>query len=190
MKTTAAVVLAVTAVVLVLAIPTAFAYGRMMTQGQGQYAGYPNGMTGGYQAYPASMGGTMGGMMGGYGGMMSSGGMAGAGMMTANIPYPHYGNQTASSGTGHMGTNIVAIMNYAFYPASLTVAKGTTVTWVNMDFVQHTVTSGSEAAPTGLFDSHELGHMQAFSYTFNTPGTYAYYCDLHANMAATITVTG
>ncbi len=186
MKTNAAVVLAVTAVALVLAVPAAFAYGGMMTQGLGQSSGFPSGMMGGSQGFRTSMGG----MMGGFGEMISSGGTAVSGMMTAGMPCLQYGNLTASSGTWHMGTNMVAIMNYAFYPTSLTVAKGTTVTWVNMDFVQHTVTSGSEAAPTGLFDSHELSHMQAFSYTFNTPGTYAYYCDLHANMAGTITVTG
>lgn len=85
--------------------------------------------------------------------------------------------------------HFVAIVNYGFYPNTLTVAKGTTVTWVNMDFVQHTVTAGSEQAPTNLFDSHEINHMQSFSYTFSTPGTYAYYCDVHPNMAGTIVVT-
>ena len=109
-------------------------------------------------------------MMGGYGGMMSQ-----------------YLNPSGSSvGSGAF----VAIVNYGFYPTTLTVSKGTTVTWVNMDFVQHTVTSGTEQAPTGLFDSHELNHMQSFSYTFSTPGTYVYFCDIHPSMTGAITVTG
>jgi plastocyanin len=32
--------------------------------------------------------------------------------------------------------------------------------------------------------------MQSFSYTFSTPGTYTYYCDIHPNMMGTIVVTG
>ena len=116
-----------------------------------------------------------GGMMGGYGGMM--GGYTG--MMGQY--YGQTGNTTASRA-------FVTIVNYGFYPTTLTISKGTTVTWINMDFVQHTVTAGSESAPTGLFDSHGLNHMQSFSYTFNTPGTYSYFCDIHPDMVGTITV--
>jgi len=121
--------------------------------------------------------GGYGGMMGGYGGMMGSRTMMGGyeGMMG------FYYNQTGSGA-------FVTILNYGFYPSTLTIPKGTTVTWVNMDLVQHTVTSGSEQAPTGLFDSHELNHMQSFSYTFNAPGTYTYYCDIHPSMTGTIVV--
>lgn len=39
----------------------------------------------------------------------------------------------------------VSIDNFKFTPATLTVAAGTTVTWVNHDDVPHTVTSKGEA---------------------------------------------
>ena len=123
----------------------------------------------------AGTAGGYGGMMGGYGGMM--GGYMG--MMGQH--YGQAGNTTASRA-------FVSIVNYGFYPSAITISKGTTVTWVDMDFVQHTVTSGSEAAPMGLFDSHVLNHMQGFSYTFNAPGTYTYFCDVHAGMIGTIIV--
>jgi len=100
------------------------------------------------------------------------------------------GNYWSNTQNGTAHGAFVAIVNYGFYPASLTITKGTTVTWVNMDFVQHTVTAGTEQAPTNLFDSHELSHMQSFSYTFSMPGTYAYYCDVHPSMIGTVTVTG
>ena len=100
------------------------------------------------------------------------------------------GNYGSHIQTGTTNGAFVAIVNYGFHPATLTVAKGTTVTWVNMDFVQHTVTAGTEQAPTNLFDSHELNHMQSFSYTFGVPGTYTYYCDVHPSMVGTVTVTG
>ena len=157
------------------------------------YSGmYPRAAT---QSQPA-YGGMMGGL--GYGGMMV-GGMAYGGMM-GYAPYSYnynysrgYGNvycYNYSSGYAwSQGGALVRIAGDAFYPQTLTVHAGTTVTWVNMDFVQHTVTSGSEAAPTPYFDSHELGHMQAFSYTFSTPGTYDYYCDVHLGMVGTVVVT-
>ena len=84
---------------------------------------------------------------------------------------------------------VVMIVDYAFYPANITVPKGTTVTWINMDFVSHTVTSGSPQSPTNVFDSQELSRMQSFSYTFTSTGVYPYFCDTHPEMVGTITVT-
>jgi plastocyanin len=101
----------------------------------------------------------------------------------------HMGGIWSHTSNGTESGKFLAIMSYAFYPSSITIPRGTIVTWVNMDFTQHTVTSGTEQAPTGVFDSSPLGHMQSFSYTFNTPGTYSYYCDLHPNMTGTIRVT-
>jgi plastocyanin len=134
-------------------------------------SGYGGGMMGGSSAYSGGM------MGGGFGGMMSQ--------------FAQFmGNYWNHTQNGTTNGAFVAIMNYGFYPTTLTVTKGTAVTWVNMDFVQHTVTAGTEQAPTNLFDSHELSHMQSFSYTFSTPGTYVYYCDIHPNMMGTIVVTG
>jgi plastocyanin len=125
----------------------------------------------------ASMMSSMGSAMGRFGGMM--------GQMVQ-----HMGGLWGQTRNGSESGRFLAISGYAFYPSSVTVTKGTTVTWVNMDFVQHTVTSGTEQAPTGLFDSNPLSHMQSFSYTFTSPGTYTYYCDLHPSMTGTIQVTG
>ena len=144
--------------------------------GYGGTTGGYGGMMGGY-GHGGMMGGLgQGGMMGGYGGMMGQSSQYGTG-------YPNGLPNATASGP------VVVIANYGFYPATLTISRGTTVTWVNMDFVQHTVTAGSEQAPTGLFDSHELSHGQSFSYTFNSPGTYTYYCDIHPGMVGTVVVT-
>lgn len=201
-------------VAIALVISAGAAYGMMgrTTPQQSTYtssvtgaSGYLGGMMGGSSGYSGGMtrggygGGMMGGyggsiyqggMMGGYGGMMRGGGMMGGygGMMSQYSQF--MGNYSSSTQSGRANGAFVAIANYGFYPASLTVTKGSTVTWVNMDFVQHTVTAGTEQAPTNLFDSHELNHMQSFSYTFSTPGTYIYYCDIHPYMLGTIVVTG
>ena len=73
------------------------------------------------------------------------------------------------------------------FPATMDVAKGTTVTWTNKDTAKHTVTSGTRPAKDGKFDG-QLDGAGVFSFTFTDAGTYAYYCSLHNSMNATITV--
>ncbi len=94
---------------------------------------------------------------------------------------------TEASAGGQPAAAAVAIniQNFSFDPNNLTVKTGTTVTWTNMDSVNHTVTSD-----TGLFDSGELGKGSTFSYTFDKAGVYTYYCiPHHSKMQGTITVT-
>jgi plastocyanin len=81
------------------------------------------------------------------------------------------------------GETAVAISGFAFDPASLDVPVGATVTWTNDDGTQHTVT-----ARDGSFDSGGLTQGQTFSQTFDTPGTFEYFCSFHPTMTATITV--
>jgi plastocyanin/glucose/arabinose dehydrogenase len=83
----------------------------------------------------------------------------------------------------------VTIAGFAFQPADLTVAAGTNVTWTNTDSVAHTVTWDDKSVDSGLF-----GQGETFSHTFDTPGTYGYYCIPHgspgAGMHGSVTVTG
>jgi plastocyanin len=89
----------------------------------------------------------------------------------------------ASGGGGGGGANAVTIQNFAFAPATLEVAVGTTVTWTNMDSATHTVT-----ADDGSFDSNNLASSATFTQTFSTAGTFAYHCKIHTSMKATVTV--
>lgn len=77
----------------------------------------------------------------------------------------------------------VLIQDFAFGPATMTVAVGDTVTWTNADSAPHTV-----SAENGAFDSGNVDEGQTFSFTFTAPGTYAYRCDYHNEMAATVVV--
>ncbi len=79
--------------------------------------------------------------------------------------------------------NVVAISGYAFSPASLTVPKGTTVTWQNDDGVAHTATSNSGAWDTGAIASGGSAMI-----TFTSSGTFAYHCTYHSMMTGTIVV--
>jgi plastocyanin len=75
----------------------------------------------------------------------------------------------------------------AFKPAALTVDAGTTVTWVQTDAGAHTVTSGTvqqggagvTEMPDGRFDSGEIATGETYEFTFDKPGTYAYFCAIH-----------
>jgi plastocyanin len=82
----------------------------------------------------------------------------------------------------------VSIMNYRFTPGDLTVRAGTTVRWVNMDMVGHTVSFGTHEDPTGI-ESPLLGHMGSFSHTFSEPGPTVYHCDPHPYMTGSVLVT-
>jgi plastocyanin len=91
---------------------------------------------------------------------------------------------TAGDGaTSNPGQTQVAIENFSFTPATLTVAAGTTVTWTNHDDVQHTVTASDKS-----YDSGTIGTDATFAHQFTTPGTYAYHCSIHPTMMAQIIV--
>ena len=92
----------------------------------------------------------------------------------------------------------VGISGFRFQPAELTVAAGTTVTWTNDDAILHTVTSGTsvkkddfgnyEIKPDGRVDGSLPDKGKTFSFTFTTPGEYAYFCSRHNNMTAQVVV--
>ncbi|UBV44387.1 cupredoxin domain-containing protein (plasmid) [Deinococcus taeanensis] len=79
----------------------------------------------------------------------------------------------------------VNITDNRFQPAALSVKAGTTVTWVHTGKITHNVVSAQLAD----LSSPDLRAGQRYSYTFQSPGTYTYYCSYHDGMSATITVT-
>ncbi len=97
-------------------------------------------------------------------------------------------NPTAPS-SNSPGANQVLMQNSSFVPSSITVSPGTKVTWINKDSYAHTVTSGTPGNPTGLFDSGNINSGGTFSYTFDSTGTFQYYCKIHPDiMQGTVTV--
>jgi plastocyanin len=81
----------------------------------------------------------------------------------------------------------VNIKGFAFSPATLTVAKGTKVTFSNQDSTTHTITSGANRTKDGKFDQQVTGSNET-TITFDTPGTFEYFCSIHSSMKGTITV--
>lgn len=77
----------------------------------------------------------------------------------------------------------VKIDNFSFSPATLEIKAGTTVAWTNADDIPHTVVSNDK-----VFKSKPLDTDQKFSFTFDKPGTYPYFCSLHPKMTAKVVV--
>ena len=73
----------------------------------------------------------------------------------------------------------------SFFPTTLTVANGTTVSFTNSSSVDHNVVF--DAPPAGLAD---IGTISSGTVTrsFGTAGTFAFHCTIHAGMNASITV--
>lgn len=82
----------------------------------------------------------------------------------------------------------VLIFNLAFDPPHVRVARGGTVTWFNLDPVQHDVRSGSPAAPTATFNSGLLDRSDTYGFVFDDAGAYEYYCSTHAKQMYGATV--
>ncbi|MBV8714787.1 MAG: PQQ-binding-like beta-propeller repeat protein [Chloroflexi bacterium] len=79
----------------------------------------------------------------------------------------------------------VTVEDFDFNPGVFGVAvpPGTTITWSNNGPTQHTTT-----ADNGTWDSGLLDAGQSFSFTFNDPGVYWYFCRPHPWMRGTITI--
>ncbi len=81
--------------------------------------------------------------------------------------------------------NVVSIVDFAFEAPMLEVPVGTTVEWINNDSFAHSV-----VAEDGSFQSEDLAPGDHFTFTFSTPGSFAYLCGIHPSMRATIVVAG
>ncbi len=94
--------------------------------------------------------------------------------------------RSRAAGRGDKGPETVEVKidNFSFGAMKLTVAAGTTVTWINNDDVPHTVVSDDKAT----FRSKALDTGENFSYTFTKPGTYPYFCSVHPKMIAEVDV--
>jgi plastocyanin len=86
---------------------------------------------------------------------------------------------------GQEQTVAVKIDNFSFSPTNMTVASGTTVTWINRDDIPHTVVSSDDPK---AFKSKALDTDDRFSFTFTKAGTYSYFCSIHPKMTGKIVV--
>ena len=80
-------------------------------------------------------------------------------------------------------TNAVTIDNFSFGPMELTIPAGTEVTWINRDDIPHVIMSVDHK-----FRSRALDTDDKYSFKFQDPGTYEYFCAVHPKMTGKIIV--
>ena len=91
------------------------------------------------------------------------------------------GGATARSAAA---ANTVDIKNFSFSPNLITVKTGTPITVINDDNTTHTFTANN-----GAFDTGDLNSGQRGSVTVARAGTFAYHCEIHPFMKATLRVS-
>lgn len=77
----------------------------------------------------------------------------------------------------------ISIAKFAYGPQDITVAPGTTVTWINHDEAPHTVTSTDKS-----FASKGMDTDDKYQHTFANEGDFAYICTVHPFMTGTVHV--
>jgi plastocyanin len=130
-------------------------------------------------------------------GNASAGGNESAGNESAGGNQSGGGNESSSGGSsGGMSKTVAVGPNgeLVFDPAEVEVTPGSTITWVwesdTHNVIPESVPEGSSWKGSGSeSETFDTGHE--YSHTFETEGTYEYYCAPHksAGMAGTITVS-
>ena len=91
--------------------------------------------------------------------------------------------EAASAG----GDVTVSASDFSFSPATVTISVGDSVTWTLADGA-HTTSSGTAPDLDGIWDQ-ALTADAPFTFTFEEPGTYEYFCRFHADfMTGTVVV--
>lgn len=82
---------------------------------------------------------------------------------------------------GMAASYVVTIEGMEYSPASLDVAVGDTITWVNHDVVPHTATAAG-----GAWDSGSIDKDGEWSMTVEAAGSISYACTFHPQMTGVI----
>ncbi|NOX93632.1 MAG: hypothetical protein GXP04_00630, partial [Alphaproteobacteria bacterium] len=75
-------------------------------------------------------------------------------------------------------SHIVEMRGLEFFPASLEVAVGDTITWINKDVMPHTATAGDGSWDSGLMEKGDEFSLEIEAST----STGEYVCNFHPTM--------
>ena len=81
------------------------------------------------------------------------------------------------------GASELKIDNFKFGPDTLTITKGTGVTWINQDDIPHSIVFSALGVHSKVLDTDN-----AFTYQFDKAGTFSYVCGLHPFMHGQVVV--
>lgn len=87
---------------------------------------------------------------------------------------------SADVSAGGRGGDTVALKDLKFNPATITIERGEEVRWVWQEKLPHNV--------IGKDFKSETKSEGDFRHTFDSVGTFAYECDLHAGMEGKVVV--
>lgn len=88
---------------------------------------------------------------------------------------------------------LVLMQDVGFHPQNISVSKGTTVTWINLDSMIGCCDPGNHdvsflSGPNAT--SPILKRYDSWNFTFGTDAVVDYYCTIHPYMKGQVTVTG
>lgn len=112
-------------------------------------------------------------------------------VLVAVLAFAGCGSSSSDKGSSSSGSSspaaagAVKIKDFAFDPDPVTAKVGQKITWTNEDSVAHNV-----IADDGTFKSATMNQGDTYSFTPKKAGTFSYVCTFHAQMKATLTVTG
>ncbi len=111
--------------------------------------------------------------------------IAGCTAMTGDNGGTSVSSSSTSSAVSSQASNVVISMDETgFNLATVTVARGSMVTWINDGDSTQTVT-GDDGGP----DSDSIVAGASYTYTFNTAGTYTYHSEENPELVGVIVVT-
>jgi plastocyanin len=92
----------------------------------------------------------------------------------------------SGSASGHAtatasGAKTVSIRNFAFHPGTITVKRGSQVSFTNSSGVTHTASGAA-------FDTKRIAPGTTATVTLNKRGTFAYHCKIHNFMKGKVVV--
>jgi plastocyanin len=88
---------------------------------------------------------------------------------------------------GEKGDTVEVLLtqSFTFSPSQVTIPAGTVVRWVNTAPIFHTITPDGHTEWVRATLSEE---GQTFEHTFEVPGTFPYYCEVHLDQDMTGTI--
>ncbi|MDE1844776.1 MAG: hypothetical protein KGI10_05535 [Thaumarchaeota archaeon] len=110
-------------------------------------------------------------------------------------------NKTITIPLGASNPHFETEAKFWYLPPVVTINNGDTVTWINSDNEIHTVTSGKgvdrgqfaqgkmNGTSDGYFDSGPFKPKDSWSFTFDKPGTFYYFCTIHPWMNGAVVVS-
>lgn len=103
-----------------------------------------------------------------------------------------YGGENGGKIVGKCDTVLcqVEMVNSTFMPSTLKARPLADIVWINNDNVRHMVSSGSPGSIEAPLASKFIEPGESYKFSFQKPGKYQYFCQVHPLMRGVIVVDG